>query len=584
MQILEHEVVPYQTQDWSGQACAKHPTWVDRTAPKRTSERSVPAFHNRGCSCHSSKTVQHSLACLAGCPLYAVNPPELKLDSELEYLCFDYFRYKTGPGFSGYFDSSVWSYLMLEACFIEPVVLQAVAALGAVSYRYELGITPQAFEFCGIADRLYQKALKAWSKQLARGTPPPEVQMILAKLFASFETFQDNPDIATRYMTNAFHQVLNREIVPLVTEEQRVSIALNLQTLRQYFLKLEHQAAWLFGHSADVTWHKLESFGPDLTMPEIFTSIEKARDFLFAQGRVIWALSDLGSISDKVSTTIAARNLMAWSKAYAGYSQVHRPTNDPLLGRIGRLLKWYREAAFLQLLLITPSDDVGAELLVPEMKFDQSLQQKLKDDREASLVAHFARLLLLSDGLLSENVPFASSALQYSPATLISGKLESLLAPKASSPFLSPGLAASRPSSLGTKCSLASSKSGGMGLMLGSASCRSSQIRHSMRSLFTDGGSSCGPSKGMSIASLGQPAPLLLSSFSSARQKYKKAFPTKEEPKHIWDNLGVYTIAERCSSFEELACEKVLEYYRRQSEGPNYYNDGLEERRQCFHA
>ena len=529
--ILEHEEVAYQSQHWSWKDRAKHPTWI---AFGGSSERQLPKiapYHNRRCNCPSHETLQHSVACLAECPLYVRNPPVLRLDSELEYTCFDYYRLKTGPGFAGYYDSSIWSALILEACFTEPVVLQAVAALGAVAYRYELGITPEAFKYCEIADRLYRAALRRYDAEAAEGrwVTRPEITMVLGKLFASFEAFQDNPETATNYMTCAYHQVFNRKLTPMLLQEQPVNVTLNLQTLRQYFLKLEHQAAYLFGISADVTWQHIWSYPPEFSMPATFISIEQAKDCLFAEVRQIWKLSDGDPPAIDIDVPMEQRKhisrLMSWSKAYARYAQVHRPTNDPLLKRIGRLLKWYREAAFLHLLIITPEITLESD-----------------DSSHAALTAHFARLLLLSDGLLNHNVPFATSALQYPTSHNKSvDPFQAVEQSSLSSCARSTAFSGTPPHESDI-CSLASGYTGYMGLCLGSASCRSSEIRQRIMGLLKT-----------------------TTNFGIVDSDNEVQYSAKD----MWDDLGLYRVAGRYSSFEELACENVLRHYHRHHQGGN---------------
>ena len=496
-----------------------------KTAPGERQQLEAAPYHNRKCSCPSHETVQHSVACLADCPLYIRNPPLLRLGSELEYTCFDYYRLRTGPGFAGYYDSSIWSALILEACFTEPVVLQAVAALGAVAYRYELGITPEAFKYCEIADRLHQTALRRYNAEAAQGgsVTRPEMTMVLGKLFASFEAFQNNPQTAMNYMTCAFQQVLNRKLTPMLLQEQPVNVTLNLQTLRQYFLKLEQQAAYLFGRSVDIKWQHVEGCSTDFTMPAVFTSIEQAKDCLFTEVRQIWKLSENEPPATGTSVQMQQRKhvgrLMSWSKAYACYAQIHRPTNDPLLKRIGRLLKWYREAAFLHLLIISP--DITSEA---------------DDSSHTALTAHFARLLLLSDGLLNHNVPFATSALHY--PTTHNENLDSFQAVEQSSLSSCTRSTAfsGTPSHKSDICSLASGYTGYMGLCLGSASCRSSEIRRRIMGLLKT-----------------------TTNFGIVDSNNEVQYSAKD----MWDDLGVYRVAERYSSFEELACENVLRHYHR---------------------
>lgn len=433
------------------------------------------------------------------CPLYFRRLSPLQLANETEYMCFDFFRLKTGPGFAGYFDSSVWSALIIEASFSEPVVLQAVTALGAVHRRFELGISVEAFRYCELADRLYKTARRNWRDRIAhnRDDIKPEIYMVLAKLFGTFETFQDNPNTATQYMTSAFRHLLSHPVQPILKERQPINIVLNTTTLRQYFLKLEHQCAYLFGHSTDVTWAHLSFYGPNFLMPSCFSTIEEARDCLFAEVRHIWSLPAYTTLPHASVQTIHRSHLarlMSWSAAYGEYASINRPTNDRLLKRIGRLLKWYREAAFLQLLLsaqpLSSPDVLGLDESAiisthstysnPSRTFLPNTAHRAHCTCSSSLLAHFARLVLLSDGLITDtgNGHFPL------PHTPYEG------------------------------CST------GIGLHLGSASCRSTDIRSQLQTFL-------GPLMG--------------------------------QADHRWDKLGVYNVAERVSGFEEEAAERAAE-------------------------
>lgn len=216
---------------------------------------------------------------------------------------------------------------------------------------------------------------------------------------------------------------------------------------------------------------------------------------------------------------------MSWSMAYARYAQVHRPTNDPLLKRIGRLLKWYREAAFLHLLLITP--DITSES---------------DDSSHAALTPHFARLLLLSDGLLNHNMPFATSAPQY--PTSHNKSLDSFQAVEQSSLSSCTRSTAfsGTPPHESDICSLASGYTGYMGLCLGSASCRSSGIRRRIMGLLKTN-----------------------TNFGIVDSDNEVRYGAKD----MWDDLGVHRVAERYSSFEELACDHVRRHYHRHHQRGN---------------
>lgn len=478
-----------QVDDWTWETRAKQPLRLSNNADRRgtlESTDNLPAFLLRKCSCLSGAGRQHSAACLQRSPMYASMPSQLQLESEIDYLCFDFFRHRTGPGFAGYFDSSVWSSLILQACFTEPAVLQAVAALGAVHRRYELGITPEAFQYCEIADRLERQALRLWRQGTAEGgsVTQPEIRMVLAKLFASFEAFQDNPELATKYMSSAFDHLLQQRVTRVLIQEQPVNVTLNRQTLRQFFLKLEHHAAYLFGISTDVQTYLVSKIGPGFEMPSKFSSTEQARDCLFAEVHHIWEL-DYKECTPKAALEATQRNhlgrLMIWSGAYAEWAQVYRPTNNVLLKQIGNLLKWYREAAFLELLLQTAPDVPLDEHMILSCSGPRTFLANSFHRQHcactSSMTAHFARLMLLSDGIIDETVPFATSALQYGSST-------------------------------------------GMGLHVGSANCRSNDIRQQLTSLLS---------------------------------------PAMGDADKVWDALSVYSLADRMSCFEELAVEHAAE-------------------------
>lgn len=464
---------------------AKHPLWDRPNAFRRGIEHdvgSIPAFHQKTPAYSNSTANDCNSDYSPYLPLYVAAPPQLKLASEIEYLCFDFFRHRTGPGFAGYFDSSTWASWILQACFLEPAVLYAVAAVGAVHRRYELGITLEAFKYCEIADRLQRQALLQWRARVAEDglVTKPEIHMVLAKLLASFEAFQDNPELATKYMCSAFNHLLTQRVTRVMVQEQPVNVVLNHQTLRQFFLKLEHHMAYLCGISTDVQTYIVDKIEPGFEMPSRFPSLEQARNCLFAEVHHIWAL-DCEKSTPRDALDAIQRNhlgrLMIWSGAYAEWSQTRPATTGTLIKRIGRVLKWYREGAFLQLLLQTaPGVPLDEHMILScdgDRTFLANSFHRQHCECTSSMTAHFARLSLLSDGIATETVPFATAALHCGSST-------------------------------------------GIGLHLGSASCRSSDIRRQMTALLT---------------------------------------PAMGDADKVWNTLGVYTIAERVSAFEEVAAE-----------------------------
>jgi len=78
-----------------------------------------------------------------------------------------------------------------------PAAKQAVIAVGAVHRRMELGITPEAFEYCDFAMRAYASAMHNLNEAFAMADPKSlELAMVVPVLLSLFETFQDNTDEA----------------------------------------------------------------------------------------------------------------------------------------------------------------------------------------------------------------------------------------------------------------------------------------------------------------------------------------------------------------------------------------------------
>lgn len=372
---------------------------------------------------------------------------KLTLTTSDAALSFDFFRHKTGPSFVGFFDTSSWADFILRICYSEPTVLQAVAALGAVHQRYELGITPEALRWCGIADSLYRQAIKG-ARVIASAEESdnvdgmvakkknPEVIMVLAKLFADFEAFQDNGDTAVKYMTEAFDGLLHREVEMASFEEHPAHVVLNEQTLQEFFFTIEQRLASLFGVTWEVQMHQVWCVSTDEPMPKAFAGVEEVRDFIFAEVHAIWALFVSTNFTRsrvqqrKIHRQHLAR-LMAWSSAFAAWgkeSKKHSAAGFQFPSQAIQLLQWYRETAFLLLLLLqmrcktsttpnqvfnidTTSLDLDDHMVISsspstnEATFlaNSTHPAHCSCDASGSLETHLARLTLLLDWVIQDH-------------------------------------------------------------------------------------------------------------------------------------------------------------------------------------
>ncbi|ETI28892.1 hypothetical protein G647_01344 [Cladophialophora carrionii CBS 160.54] len=426
----------------------------------------------------------------------------LRFDTDNDFYCFDFFRSRTGPEFAAYFDSSVWRTYIVRACFQHPTVAAAAAAVGAVHRRFELGISREAFEYCDISDKLYQKALRKLSDDMVSHPNAAEINMIVMKLFSIFETFQGNYDAAQLHMTNALKGLLNRSMRTTYKDTQYRAVDIGYESLRRLFLKLELESVRLFGGLATILsdpepsiqeayltplsqTDDYQSEVPDpnpYKIPHAFSSLSQARDVLFTEAKWIWhtwSLLEEGSLMglgwNRHQTHIV--RLLRWSMAYAEYSKTEASRANPQDRHPAQLLKAYREAAYLLLLtqMAFHSPDTGAVIVPlcdPPETCDCHRSCRNYAERKEALNAHFARLLILSETIFNRASFFAHDEHSMS--------VDSGIGPP---------------------------------LYLGATRCRSTKVRHQVTSLLSK----------------------------------------SEIQHHVWDTLGVYTIAEKLSSIEEHA-------------------------------
>ncbi|KIX00509.1 uncharacterized protein Z518_10649 [Rhinocladiella mackenziei CBS 650.93] len=437
-------------------------------------------------------------------------PSHVLFDTDNDFFCFDFFRLRTGPEFAAYFDSSVWRSYIVRACFQHPTVLAAAAAVGAVHRRFELGISREAFEYCDLSDKLYQKALRRLANDIASDHPnAAEINMVVMKLFSIFETFQGNYDLAQMHMTSGLKLLLSRKSRTTYRDTQYRTVDINYETLRKLFLKLEIESVRMFGGLAKILSDPEESvldlsldpFSRDsppslpdpnpYVIPQAFSSLSQARDVLFTEAKWIWHTWTLleqgllaGSGFSRHHTHIS--RLLQWSMAYAEYSKSEDSLRNRGDRRLAHLLKAYREASYLLLLtqMAFHSPETG-EVIVPlcdpPETCDCHKSCRTYAERKEALNAHFARLLVLSESIFNQSSFFA-----YEEHSL---SVDSGIGPP---------------------------------LYLGAAQCRSTKVRHQVTSLLEE----------------------------------------SEIKSRVWDTLGVYTIAEKMSSVEEHAvvgCGAVAE-------------------------
>ena len=299
--------------------------------------------------------------------------------------------------------------------------MAAATAVGAVHRRFELGITPEAFAFCEIADAQYARANKLLSLDLASNHPSaPEIFMLTHMLLSVFEAFQGEDDKALYHMTVGLKQVLfSRPTVTTQRSSRYKALQVGYTPLYTFIASLESLARKpvFFGN----TYTQLTDpalFVDPTPIPAAFTSLCEARDFLFTESLWIWSAwheLSLGTNFGGFATqhTHIAR-LLQWSMAYAEYSKI---TSSPTAvitpassdqrnkeRKQSQLLKLYRETLYLILLtqLAFHDSSSGAEIVplcFPPESCDCHRSCRDYAERKSALNAHFARLVVLSDSL-----------------------------------------------------------------------------------------------------------------------------------------------------------------------------------------
>ncbi|KAK5558886.1 hypothetical protein LTR46_003075 [Exophiala xenobiotica] len=414
-------------------------------------------------------------------------PGKVMFETDNDFYCFDFFRSRTGPEFAAYFDSSIWRSYAIKAALQHPT----------------LGISREAFEYCDLSDRIYQKALRMLSNDLASDHPnAPEINMMAMKLFSVFEAFQGNYDLAQMHFSNGLKGLLSRNLRTTYRDTHYRTVDINQESLRKLFLKLELESVRLFDGPANILSDpedclpipSLNPFDPDsfsylpdpnpYPLPRAFTCLSQARDVLFTETKWIWHTWTLLEQGLLVGTRFTRHQthisrLLQWSVAYAEFSKTERSrqSSNSQEKHSRHLLVAYREAAYLLLLtqMAFHSPETG-EVIVPlcdpPETCDCHKSCRTYAERREALNAHFARILVLCESIFNQSSFFAYEEHSIS--------VDSGIGPP---------------------------------LFLGNRKCRSTKVRHQVTCLLEE----------------------------------------SEIQKRVWDTLGVYTIAEKLSSIAEHA-------------------------------
>lgn len=130
---------------------------------------------------------------------------------------FSYYLTKTVPEFSGYYDSSFWGRLLLQAAMKEPALRHAVIGIGSLHEAFanrRLDYSPEKIER-GFAINQYTKAIGYLRKSLSSRTQEPLTALMSCILFVCFDSIRGHFESALvriRYLLKLISNTSHRFI------------------------------------------------------------------------------------------------------------------------------------------------------------------------------------------------------------------------------------------------------------------------------------------------------------------------------------------------------------------------------------
>ena len=200
---------------------------------------------------------------------------------------FDYFQHRTASDLAGYFDSEFWSQIVLRVSHFEPAVRHAVIALGSLhetlnKHGQEFGIRPRSISGREQSLQQYDKSVTALRARMGSEDESSilEVALICCVLFNSFETLHGNHDQALIHLQNGLKMLQEEKAKRAQTTVPPGPSSVQYE-LSQVISRLNVQARALLDPELPA-FHNLTETVYSRTVPETFTDLNQARDFLYA--------------------------------------------------------------------------------------------------------------------------------------------------------------------------------------------------------------------------------------------------------------------------------------------------------------
>ena len=193
----------------------------------------------------------------------------------LEQRTFDFFRHRTTPCMSGYFNDTVWDRIVLQISHSQPAVRYAVNALGALheerflrrsagNQKVDVGSLQTSFPA-----KQYSKALNGMQALLKEPKLPLDVVLLCALLFIHFEALREAFVPALVHAENAI-KLLHASST---FDAQKVD-----DNLVRSMMRIDIQGAMYLGMR--VPGLPFYTAATDSTLPSAFHDINQARDLV----------------------------------------------------------------------------------------------------------------------------------------------------------------------------------------------------------------------------------------------------------------------------------------------------------------
>ena len=199
----------------------------------------------------------------------------------------DFFQQRTAPDFSGNFNSEFWSRLVLQVSHSEPAVRHAVVALGSLHESLDSGgqeLTTRRASVLGHGTPLqqYDQAIAALRGRMQSQDESDilEIALICCVLFHSFETLHGDHDEALLHLQNGLKMLQEWKTKRAEASPPTGPSSVQYE-LSQVLSRINVQTRWLFDPELPPL-HNLTETVFSKTIPERFTDLNQARDFLVA--------------------------------------------------------------------------------------------------------------------------------------------------------------------------------------------------------------------------------------------------------------------------------------------------------------